>query len=130
MHPSKSVSTSSTRAPYVIACESCSADTFPRGSSTALGIPARAAYAAIDADVSPVEAQITRAAPTCPAHDTPATMPRSLKLSVGFSPSCLSHSVPTPQYARTRSPASYRGVSPSLSVTTRSLGRSGSSTSL
>ena len=49
--------------------------------------PARAAYAAAEAEVLPVEAQITVCAPLSTALDTARTIPLSLKEPVGFRPS-------------------------------------------
>ena len=49
--------------------------------------PARAAYAAAEADVLPVEAQTTARAPSSSAFPIAIVMPRSLKLPVGFAPS-------------------------------------------
>ena len=54
---------------------------------TAQRIPARAAYAAAEADVFPVEAQITAALPCSTAFETATVMPRSLNEQVGLSPS-------------------------------------------
>ena len=48
------------------------------GVSTTAGMPARAAYAAADAAVFPVEAQITASAPSSTAFETATVMPRSL----------------------------------------------------
>ena len=50
----------------------------PAGVSTTAGMPARAAYAAADAAVFPVEAQITASAPSSTAFETATVMPRSL----------------------------------------------------
>ena len=49
-------------------------------------IPARAAYAAADADVLPVDAQITTLAPSSTAFEIAIVMPRSLNEPVGFEP--------------------------------------------
>ena len=49
-------------------------------------MPARAAYAAIDAEVLPVEAHATQRKPPCRAKDAAAVMPVSLKDPVGFMP--------------------------------------------
>ena len=57
MQPSKSVSSANTSAPLASGCTSCATVTLPRGSRTIAGMPAAAAYAASDADVSPVDAQ-------------------------------------------------------------------------
>ena len=47
-------------------------------------IPARAAYAAIEADVLPVLAHATLSAPNFTACVTPVVIPKSLKEPVGF----------------------------------------------
>ena len=52
-------------------------------------IPARAAYAAADAEVFPVEAQMTAFVPRSIALETATVMPRSLNDPVGFAPSFL-----------------------------------------
>ena len=54
------------------------------------GRPARAAYAAADAAVLPVEAQTTASTPSSSAFDNAIVIPRSLKEPVGFAPSHLS----------------------------------------
>ena len=53
-------------------------------------MPARAAYAAADADVLPVDAQMIASAPSASARVTATVMPRSLNEPVGFCPSHLS----------------------------------------
>src|SRR6266404_5000173 len=50
-------------------------------------IPARAAYAAADAEVFPVEAQTSVLAPCSSALETATVMPRSLNEPVGLTPS-------------------------------------------
>lgn len=59
----------------------------PRGTSTAETIPARTAYAAAEAEVLPVEAQMTAFAPSSLALVMAMVMPRSLKDPVGLAPS-------------------------------------------
>ena len=66
----------------------------PSGTSTSGLRPAFAAYAAIDAEVLPVEAQTTASAPSWTATEMAAVMPRSLNEPVGLSPSTLSHTSP------------------------------------
>ena len=89
-------------------------------------MPARAAYAAADADVLPVEAQMMASAPSANARVTATVMPRSLNDPVGFWPSHLSQiSMPGATTAARRS-ARTSGVLPSFSVTTRSVGLIGS----
>jgi hypothetical protein len=104
-----------TWAPWRIACAILPAAILPSGTSTSGFSPAFAAYAAIEAEVLPVEAQTTASAPWCLATEIAAVMPRSLKEPVGLSPSTLSHTSP-----RVR-PDSHSectsGVPPSRSVT-------------
>jgi hypothetical protein len=76
-----------TREPCIIACDSLPSAIFPSGISTKHLIPARAAYAAAEADVFPVEAQMIALAPASTALVTAIVMPRSLKEPVGLSPS-------------------------------------------
>ncbi len=57
--------------------------------STALVMPARAAYADAAAEVLPVEAQMTALAPAATACVTATVIPRSLNDPVGFAPSIL-----------------------------------------
>ena len=52
----------------MIACAILPAAILPSGTSTSGVSPARAAYAAIEAEVLPVEAQTTALAPSCSAH--------------------------------------------------------------
>ena len=52
-----------------------------------LAVPARAAYAAAEAAVLPVEAQITSRAPSPRALLIATVIPRSLKEPVGLAPS-------------------------------------------
>lgn len=61
----------------------------PCGTSTAQTIPARTAYAAAEAEVLPVEAQMTACAPSSLARVMAIVMPRSLKDPVGLAPSTL-----------------------------------------
>jgi hypothetical protein len=62
---------------------------FPLGINTAGVIPALTAYAAADAEVFPVDAQITAVAPSSAAFEIAIVIPRSLKEPVGFKPSYL-----------------------------------------
>ncbi len=78
-----------TWAPWTMACASLPAAILPCGTSTNGLTPARAAYAAIDAEVLPVEAHTTASAPSPTAQDSATVMPRSLKEPVGLSPSTL-----------------------------------------
>ena len=61
--------------------------TAPRGMRTTAWSPARAAYAAAEAEVFPVEAQTTAHAPASNARLTATVIPRSLKEPVGLAPS-------------------------------------------
>ena len=56
----------------------------PAGTSTAHFSPARAAYAAAEAEVLPVDAQTTALAPASAAAVMAMVMPRSLNEPVGF----------------------------------------------
>ncbi len=58
--------------------------------------PARAAYAAIAAEVFPVDAQATHWNPRSTATDRAAVIPVSLNEPVGFIPWCLASSQSTP----------------------------------
>src|SRR4029078_1908607 len=76
----------------------------------------RAAYAAIDADVLPVDAHTTASAPSPTATDSATVMPRSLNEPVGLSPSTLSHtSAPSTLVSQ---PLRTIGVPPSRRVIT------------
>src|SRR5450756_1489742 len=63
---------------------------------TKTGRWARAPYAASEAEVLPVEAQMSARAPWCLAQLTATVMPRSLNEPVGFSPSCLAQRADRP----------------------------------
>jgi hypothetical protein len=96
----------------------------PSGTITAPPIPARAAYAASDAAVLPVDAQITACAPERTASETAQVIPRSLNEPVGLAPSSFSHtSAPASSLIRG---ARTSGVEPSCSVTTGSSSANGS----
>src|SRR6185436_566726 len=85
-------------------------------STTAHSTPARAAYAAADADVLPVDAQITTLAPCSTALVTAIVMPRSLNEPVGFMPSNFTQT--SAPVRRDSAGAGRSGVPPSPSVTT------------
>ncbi len=87
----------------------------PATTTITASMPARAAYAALDAAVFPVEAHTSRVAPASIALVTATLMPRSLNEPVGFAPSHLSQSS-TPKRSDRRSARS-SGVLPSPSVT-------------
>ena len=61
----------------------------PFGRTMITSSPATAPYAAADADVLPVEAQMTALSPSSTALEIAMTMPRSLNEPVGFMPSYL-----------------------------------------
>ena len=113
---SKSPRTSSTLAPNIRVWATFGPATAPAGVSTTAGIPARAAYAAADAAVFPVEAQMTASAPSSAAFETATVMPRSLYEPVGFDASHLSR-ISTPSSSDSRGARS-RGVDPSPSEIT------------
>ena len=60
---------------------------FPSGTNTTGCIPALVAYAAADALVFPVDAQITALAPSSAAFEIAIVIPRSLNEPVGLVPS-------------------------------------------
>src|SRR5688572_23980042 len=89
---------------------------FPVGTRTAQVRPARAAYAAAEAEVLPVDAQMIALLPDSIALDTASVMPRSLNEPVGLAPSTLRY---TSQPVRWDSAGAGRsGVFPSYRVTT------------
>src|SRR5438132_9499346 len=84
--------------------------------STAHVSPARAAYAAADAEVLPVDAHTTALAPSSTAFEIATVMPRSLNEPVGLAPSYFSQTdAPTRSERRG---AGSSGVPPSSRVTT------------
>ena len=99
------------RAPTARACASLPSATAPCGSRISADRPARAAYAAADAAVFPVDAQITPVAPAATARDTATVIPRSLNEPVGFMLSSFSHRS-TPSSSESTS-ACMSGVDPS-----------------
>ena len=109
--------TGTTRAPWIRAWASLPSAICPAGSTTAHSSPARAAYAAADADVLPVDAQITTLAPCSTAFETAIVIPRSLNDPVGFAPSTFSRTLATPARSARRG-ASRSGVLPSSRVMT------------
>src|ERR1035437_9262696 len=105
-------------APYSNACASLPNEILPYGMKITGCSPAALAYAAMDAEVFPVETQATRVAPSCTACDGPQVIPLSLNDPVGLKPWCLNPSASRPPYSAARRPGS-SGVQPSLNVTTR-----------
>src|SRR3977135_1854694 len=89
---------------------------WPSGISTAHVRPARAAWAAADAEVLPVDAHTTALAPDSTALEIATVMPRSLKDPVGLAPSTL-RSTRAPTRSDRRG-AGRSGVPPSANVTT------------
>src|SRR5664279_3682788 len=90
----------------------------PCGMKTTGFSPAELAYAAIEADVFPVDTHATSDAPSCTACDAPHVIPLSLKDPVGLKPWCLDTSASSPPYSAARRPGN-SGVQPSRSVPTR-----------
>src|SRR5690606_262253 len=88
----------------------------PRGTSTAQVRPARTAYAAAEALVFPVDAQMTAFAPASTALLIATVMPRSLKLPVGLRPSTLRNTSQPVSWDNRAAGSS--GVPPSSRVTT------------
>src|SRR5579875_1561988 len=99
-------------------CDSFPQAIFPSGINTRLFRPERAAYAAIAADVFPVDAQATHSNPLAAATLSAAVIPQSLNEPVGFIPWCLARSQFSPSDSAHRG-ISYSGVFPSRSVTIR-----------
>jgi len=78
--------------------------------------------AAAEAEVFPVDAQMTESEPSAFAFETAIVIPRSLKEPVGFSPSYFRYSEVPGAIRRASAGAGTRGVFPSSSVTTASSG--------
>ena len=114
---SKLPSTMSTLAPWIAACESLPSATEPRGTITNARSPARAANAAAEADVLPVDAQMTAREPASTALDIAIVIPRSLKEPVGLKPSHFRKMARLGSVASARRGAGTSGVLPSSSVT-------------
>src|SRR6266850_3150145 len=108
-----------------MACASFPIAICPSGITTTHWSPARAAYAAAEADVLPVEAQSTTFAPRAFARETATVIPRSLNDPVGFCPSILMKSWMSFPSRPASAGAGTSGVPPSRSVTTDSSGISG-----
>ena len=88
----------------------------PSGTRTPQVMPALTAYAAAEALVLPVDAQMTALAPLRAATEMAVVIPRSLNEPVGLSPSNFSHtSAPT---SEERCSAGMSGVPPSSRVMT------------
>src|SRR5918999_1299061 len=113
--PSKPPSTSRTRAPATRVWASFPRATPPRGTRTAHVSPARAAYAAAEALVFPVEAHTTALAPSSRALETATVIPRSLKEPVGLVPSYFRYT--SQPVSADRASDRTSGVPPSRRVT-------------
>src|SRR5439155_12734586 len=103
---------------WIAACESLPRATEPFGTMTKARIPARAANAAAEAEVLPVEAQITAREPDSSALEMAIVIPRSLNEPVGLNPSHLRWIDRRVSVASARRGAVMSGVLPSQSVTT------------
>ncbi len=90
---SKLPCTCNSSALWAIAWASLPIAIFPSGTSTAALMPAWVAYAAAEAEVFPVEAQMTAFAPCSIAFETAMVIPRSLNEPVGFMPSNFTYTV-------------------------------------
>src|SRR5437868_6114954 len=88
---SKLPAIATTLAPYAKAWTNLPLAIFPAGRTTTQRIPARAAYAAADADVFPVEAQLNATAPRSTAFETVIVMPRSLNATMRSARSTVNH---------------------------------------
>ncbi len=105
-----------TFAPWMSACASLPSAIWPCGMTTPHVSPARAAYAAADADVFPVDAHTTTFTPASTAFEIAIVMPRSLNEPVGFAPSIFRYTSRL-NSSDSRSACS-NGVPPSSSVMT------------
>src|SRR5690606_38224104 len=101
-------------APYMTAWASLPMAILPLGMTTMDRSPATAAYAAAEAEVFPVEAQIMLVLPSSTALATAITIPRSLNEPVGFNPSNFKYSSTPNSWDRRL--AGYSGVLPSNNV--------------
>src|SRR5213076_1704241 len=98
---------------------------FPAGTITTHEMPARAAYAAAEAEVFPVDAQMSALVPHSIALDTATVIPRSLNEPVGLTPSFLTKtSQPRPMRSLNRGEY-ISGVFPSPSELTGVTGETG-----
>src|ERR1035441_3278941 len=104
-------------APYSSACASLPNEMLPYGMKITGCKPPALAYAAIEAEVFPVETHATRVAPSRTACEAPQVIPLSLQDPVGLNPWCLNTSASRAPYSAASRPGS-RGVQPSRSVTT------------
>ena len=104
------------RPPTARTCASFELAAAPATTTITASRPARAAYAAADAAVFPVDAQTIVCAPSASARVTATVIPRSLNDPVGFAPSHFSQRS-TPNRSDRRGAGS-SGVEPSPSVTT------------
>src|SRR5581483_10404270 len=101
----------------MIACDSLPSAILPAGISTYTVSPARAPYAAAEADVLPVDAQITARARFSSALEIAIVIPRSLKDPVGFAPSNFKYRSRRGVICLAKRRAGISGVLPSVNVT-------------
>src|SRR5262249_9447337 len=109
----------STIEPCIIACESLPSAILRPGRRTKQALPPGAAWAAAEAEVLPVEAQMIARAPSSPPRVTAIVMPRPLNEPVGFRPSNLARTRTRLRTSRGRFSSSMSGVAPSLSEIAR-----------
>ena len=95
-------------APYSSACASFPNEMLPCGMKITGCSPAALAYAAIEAEVFPVETQATRVIPSRTACDAPQVIPLSLNDPVGLKPWCLKTSASSPPYSAASAPRQQR----------------------
>src|SRR5262245_14518018 len=100
------------------ACDSLPIATAPFGTITNARSPARAAYAAAEAEVLPVDAQMTAREPPSTALEIAIVLPRYLNEPVGLKPSHLRWIRSEGSIASASRGAGSRGVLPSWRVTT------------
>src|SRR5690606_2290083 len=91
--------------------------TLPSGIKTMDARPARAAYAAAEAEVFPVDAHMTAWEPASFALVSATVIPRSLKEPVGLSPSYFTYTSASMPKAWANRETGMRGVAPSSRVT-------------
>ncbi len=96
------------------------------GSAVCTSQPARAPYAAQAWPPLPTVGWANRVTPSSFQRDTAAEAPRALKVPVGFTPSSLTHSSPTPT-SRAAFGTGIIGVKPSPIVTIDASSRTGRS---
>jgi len=90
----------------------------PFGIKTMQSIWAFAEYAAAEAEVLPVDAQMTARVPSSRAFETATVIPLSLNEQVGFNPSYFKYILKPPPMDSPKLSAAMSGVLPSLRVIT------------